>query len=637
MTVQTPRRRPFALALAALTWLAFGLSAPILFNSFNSSMPIDDASVVAAGIDNHLFHAPIILEHRTGLAVRSGQLSFAARTGEQPTPEQVSAMLRAGSGKLSLTRSFMQIGTPASGEVRDSEATTPILRSLMALSFETLAIKESSIEVRLPSGQSERLSEVDVLVTPRRGSQIAAQGSALWRGQRVTIDATVAAAADSKDHYQLKLRLKSPLLDTTFDGRITRSDGLHLTGQSQSAVPDLRRLAREFGLGWQPGPGLRDVKVNGQLAWADKNMAFESVQVETDGHRATGAFSIRSGAKRPLLSGTLDFAALDIAKYFKIETSRPSAAPGAAAASPRSSWSADALWSRAENLLRLPLAQAIDVDLRVSANDVRYHTHRFGRSATSVALRNGKLQAQIAELEIGKGTGTGQLSANFNGGLPRFSLQARLDGIDIGSLAEILATRRFLQGTGTALFDLKAEGSTLAEVREALTGTAEISIGSDARLAIDLAQLWSAPTDMDKAAQSRLLRAAQRGVLALDQVEAECAIAGYSVHCNKIEATTLGRTLAATGFLNAIAGKFESTIEISKPVTPADSAVRPAATAPANTLPKAITPRPEPARTIILNNKGSDNEISVTIEPRADAERRTGQPTANSGVRRNGI
>ncbi|MEZ5844940.1 MAG: AsmA-like C-terminal region-containing protein [Hyphomicrobiaceae bacterium] len=609
MTAQKLRRRPLLVALAVLSWLAVGLSAPILLNSISPRLPIDDASVVAAGFDTHVFHGSVTLDSASGLVVDGGRLALVGRQGQSLTPEQVMTLFKSGGGRLEITRGAIRIGAATAPKaVTTTEASVPpIVRQLRALAFEQLTIRDSSIELRLPDGRLEQLNATNIVVTPRRGNQLAAAGVANWRGRKVDIDALIGAAQGADGDRQLRISLKSALIETSFEGRLSRNGRLALNGQSQSFIADLRTFARDLGIGWQPGAGLRDVKVTGKLNWVDSTIAFDTAKVELDGQHAEGALAIRTGGRRPLVSGTLDFAMLDLARYLA-----PAKAEATPAAADPSSWSASALWSQLEALLRLPVAQTLDTDLRVSAKELRFATRRFGRAAASLALRRGQLVAQIAELEVGQGTGSGQITGNFNALYPRFALLGRLEKVDVAEIASSLLPRRPLHGTGTVVFDLKSEGATIDELMRRLGGTLEIDMEPGARLSLDLSQLWSAPTGLDTSAQALLLRSAMRATTALEALEARCSIAGAGVNCTRIEALAGDRAVTASGTYQTDQGRYDGTVVITR--RPANS---PSSTTAGTTSAASGAGPAQPSgasRVFMLNGDGTDGEATIVMD-----------------------
>jgi len=637
MKVPRLRRRPLTVALAVLSWFAVGLSAPILINALSPRAPIDDASVVAAGFDSHVFNAPVALDAANSVTIRSGRLALVGRSGEPLPPDQIAALLKNGGGRLELARGTLQLGgdgTPPA--VADVTTSSPIVRALATLAFETLTLRETTVELRLPGDQLEYLSATQLVITPRRGGQVGVTGTATWRGQRVEIDALLGGTETgaAERGVPARVRLTSALIDTTFEGRIGHRGAITLHGQSQSVIADLRKLTREFGLGWQAGAGFRDVRIAGKLAWVERALAFETAQVELDGHRAEGAFSIRTGSRRPLISGTLDFAALDLARYLAPPTETAAAATASTSISPPM-WTPEGLWARAEDLLRLPLALALDTDLRLSAKDLRFASTRFGRAAASVTLRRGQLVTQIAELEIGRGTASGQLSVNFNALYPKLALQGRLDKADVGELTASLLGRRPLSGAGTVLFDLKSEGATIDELKRGLAGSIELSMDPGARLAVDLAQLWSAPMGLDTGSQARLLRSALRGAVGVESLEVECAISGPRVNCPKASAVAGDRAITGFGTYLTDQGRFDSTFVVSRrAVDTAAQAAGGAAATPASPLAASLQPA---QRTLILKSERPDQDATLILDAQSESIDGPGQALSPSATkRRNG-
>ena len=138
-----------------------------------------------------------------------------------------------------------------------------------------------------------------------------------------------------------------------------------------------------------------------------------------DGNEAAGALVLNLAGERPLIDATLAFHALDLTPYAEAARSQ--------------SFLFDrqtATWSLFD--LSFPLIRHVDADLRISAPKVALKGYGLGRGAATIAVRSGKLLADIAELELYGGKASAQVTANTNEIVPRYTLRGKVENFDAG-------------------------------------------------------------------------------------------------------------------------------------------------------------------------------------------------------------
>src|SRR5262249_42172195 len=159
---------------------------------------------------------------------------------------------------------------------------------------------------------------------------------------------------------------------------------LQLGGQIELTSPSLRRTARWLGAPVPVADGLNALIVKGQINWRARPPAGEGAQGTICGHATTGARGLNLTRARPLIDATLAFQALDLTPY--------------ADAARAQSFLFDrqtATWSLYD--LSFPLIRHVDADLRISAPKIVLKGYGLGRGAATIAVRSGKLLADIAE------------------------------------------------------------------------------------------------------------------------------------------------------------------------------------------------------------------------------------------------
>ena len=128
---------------------------------------------------------------------------------------------------------------------------------------------------------------------------------------------------------------------------------------------------------------------------------MEKAKITLDGNEASGTLALVVAGPRPLIDATLAFGSLDITPYVDGAKSQSFVFDRQT-----NSWSVFDL--------SFPLMKHVDADLRVSAPKVAVKGYALGRGAATITMRSGKLQADIAELELPMGIASAQLTADVN-------------------------------------------------------------------------------------------------------------------------------------------------------------------------------------------------------------------------------
>jgi uncharacterized protein involved in outer membrane biogenesis len=439
----------------------------------------------------------------------------------------------------------------------------PLVDQLLAMGFDALTVRQGTLHLTTVEGGSETISEIQAELTGRRRGQVAGKGSFTVRGHRLAFDGTFSLPAEkaAQTRRPMKLALKSDLLDASFDGSLNIAGDLQLAGQIELSSPSLRRVARWFGLPVPITDGLNAIGVKGQVAWARNSFAVEDAKVVIDGNEAAGALVLNLGGERPLVDATLAFNALDLSPYAEAARSQ--------------SFLFDrhtATWSLFD--LSFPLIRHVDADLRISAPKVAIKGFGLGRGAATVAVRSGKLLADIAELDLYGGKLSAQVTANANEIVPRFTLRGRVESFDAGPAGAAIFGSPVLAGRSTLAVDIEGAGQTPAELVRRLSGKATLSMPEGGRVAIDMKALRSVAKANGPPGWGLL----GKGQTNLELVEARAHIRGGVVLTEMVQARSGAAGLAASGRVDLaertldLQVSMKSGVPTDRPLKPSDMA-----------------------------------------------------------------
>ncbi|MBB5752316.1 AsmA family protein [Prosthecomicrobium pneumaticum] len=296
---------------------------------------------------------------------------------------------------------------------------------------------------------------------PSTAAAFDAHGWLAWRGEPVEFGATIAnpaALADGRS-TTLRLSLGAKPVRASFSGTTQTAGGFVAEGQLSLSTASLRDLSA-----WLDGPGgsgatFGPASVEGRARLAADGLSFSQATLRLDGNEAEGALSLSPGTARPALAGTLALDRLDLTPYAD--------ALVAATGGPRR-------WSTFP--VPTGLLDALDIDLRLSANEVLTGRVRLGRSAAALNISAGRLAASLGEAQLLGGRLVGSLDLGPKAGGAAARLSARLDGIPARLALSDLLGLGAVDGIGGGEVTLGAQGATLGALIGSLSGDGRVRI-----------------------------------------------------------------------------------------------------------------------------------------------------------------
>ncbi len=302
-----------------------------------------------------------------------------------------------------------------------------------------------------------------------------------------------------------------------------------MQGQAEIGAVNLREVARWLGSPWPAGSTLSNVKIKGELDWQAPALAFSHVVVQIDGNEGAGSLTLAFGEQRPSITGTLAFKSLEITPYLRAR------APDQTSLLP---WT-----TGGDGPLSMSMSHYFDADVRLSAGRLLAHGLSFGRCAATLTLKDGRLLADVAELTLDNGHGSGQLTADFNGPRPQFAISGKLEEVDAGRASAALLGRAALDGQSTVVADLAAAGDFPSDLVRSLNGKITFSLQEGGSLGIDVKGLIGAT-------QSKGIEGwgfATRGQTLVDKLEARLLVRDGVVGSELVEAVAGESVISATG------------------------------------------------------------------------------------------
>jgi AsmA protein len=133
--------------------------------------------------------------------------------------------------------------------------------------------------------------------------------------------------------------------------------------------------------------------------------------------------------------------------------------------------------------------RSIDADLDFAVNALVVGGMQIGRSALDIALSGGKLRANLKQMALYGGNGTGVISLNGESGAPQVGLDLTFAGVQGEPFLTDAAGFTRLSGTGNIALKVAASGGSQRALMKALDGTMQIKFEDGAIKGVNLAEI----------------------------------------------------------------------------------------------------------------------------------------------------
>ena len=533
------------LVLATLACLLLALLAPLFIASRAVDEPFSGYSVLASPRDLHVVTKPARLSVAPDLTLSRGVL-YADGNAALGTP--ISRFVLDGP-TFYLNASGLEATTGFESEVAGSEgASAPLLDQFMSMAFDMLTIRRGTLYVMTADGPAETIADIQAEVSGSRKGQVSSKGSFLLRGQRLTFEANLVPPAERQAGapWLSKVTLKGSLIDASFEGSVDVAGDLKVSGHAELVTSSLRKIVRWFGLPVPLSEGLNAVSLKGQLNWARGTVAVEKAKVTVDGSEATGTVAFTYGGEHPAIDGTLAFNTLELSPYFEALRSQSYVFD-------RHTWS----WSAFD--FSFPILGYFDADLRLSAASLAFKGNGVGRGAASIAVRSGKLIANIVELELPTGTASGRMTADVKEFPARYALRGKIENFEPGPATTMLTGLPLLSGRSLLKVDLKTAGQTPAEVLRGLSGKVAISMTESGKLGLDVRAIRAGSEAGPSAGQL------VKGATTIEALEARATVVDGLLVAEHVQGRAGGLNISASGSANLL----DHTLDLHLLVQPA--------------------------------------------------------------------
>jgi AsmA protein len=355
----------------------------------------------------------------------------------------------------------------------------PSSTSSADFSFRDVALTGGVLTYRdARDGTDQRVEAINANVKlPSLDEALEFDGGLTWNKEAIKIVAAIAnpRALSTGKKSALRAKVEGEVLNASFDGSVDAADSA-IEGKVDFATASARRLAAWAGVELPKVQGFGAMKLTGEMASGADYVAFKNAKLSLDGMNGSGNLRLDTGKATPHVKGDFTLDRLDLNPYM-----------GSGAGGPAKSGGGSSGWSDAP--IDFSALKLVDADFAFAVNAFTISEMKIGRSALAIVLAGGKLKANLKEMALYGGAGTGVIELDGSAETPRVALDIAVGGVQAQPFLTDAVGLTRLSGTGGIVAKLASAGRSERQWMRGLGGAAKVKFEDGAIRGIDLAQV----------------------------------------------------------------------------------------------------------------------------------------------------
>ena len=313
-----------------------------------------------------------------------------------------------------------------------------------------------------------------------------AKGSLRFQGAPAEIDLVVTTLADLMEGRAANLKLDATLgassAGTDLAVTAPQEGEPSYSGPVRLEAPDLPALAALIGVELADAPGFDRLSLAGDIDGNAGALRLSNAVIGFDAIEAEGALNLDWTGARPKASGVLSTESLDLRPYM------PPPAETAAEGFPA--------WSEAP--MDFTSLRNLDADLDISTDAIFLNDMQIGESRLLLAIDSGRMTAEIPELSMYGGQGSGQLVVNARRATPSFSGNFDMGAVNAQPFSADLFKHDNLLGLGSFTFNFTASGASQAAIMASMDGGGGFDLANGALKGVNIAGIARAAAQLQQ-------------------------------------------------------------------------------------------------------------------------------------------
>ncbi len=322
--------------------------------------------------------------------------------------------------------------------------------------------------------------DVGVVLTSLR-APLEVDGTMILQGEPTQVDLILTDLATLMAGDAANLKLDIAIGETTAgaDLSVVSGDALSYTGPIDFDAPDLPAFAALAGATLAEAPGFDSLALAGDVDGGATAMRLNGATIGFDEIDAQGSMRLDWSGEKPLASGVLSTELLDLRPYMPPPSTAANGFPE---------------WSSAK--MDFTGLRNIDADFDISADEILLNDIKIGESRLKLNVDNGRMTADIPELAMYGGQGSGRLVVNARGATPSFAGNFDMDAVNAQPLSLDLMKHDNLLGLGAFKLDFTASGDNQAAIMSSIDGAGGFDLSNGALKGVNIAKLAQAANSL---------------------------------------------------------------------------------------------------------------------------------------------
>ncbi len=296
----------------------------------------------------------------------------------------------------------------------------------------------------------------------------------------INLTSAVRGTLTEPSFSNIKLKQRSNLLSTDFQGAVSLSGDQALNGTLSTSSNDLRGLLTQLAIEPPPSESLNNFSLSGDAQGSLSNPTLSSAKLALDETTATGSLGADLGGTRPRITADLTMPVLDLSPFLGTENSNTQPNP-------------DQDWN--DDPLALDGLKALNATVNITAGKVILDQITLEDALLKTRLDDGRLSAIFRQDEdrpgfkVFDGNWSGDLVLDASHGTPTLEIEALADSIAAQKMLGALTGFNSLKGIGDIHIDLTSSGNSLKALVNGLDGRMEADLSNGAIRGLNLAKL----------------------------------------------------------------------------------------------------------------------------------------------------
>ena len=428
----------------------------------------------------------------------SGQLAVESFVLRQPVINL--AKNAEGQGNWQFAQMAGDTGGQPSGDTGGEPGSGAGTGPLQDISLNDVRLVDGTVTYRdAQTGQTTEITGVNMTVNlSSLDAPMTAEGALTWNGETVDLDLEVTTPRQlmAGEQADIVATVSANPVNLSFDGDVVNAAPRRVQGEVDLDVPSIKQLAAWAG-GTRidaPEGTLETFKLAGTVDAKGQTYGFSASEIVFDKITGEGQFAADLTGDKPRLSGKLDLAEMNLTPYLPAPTqdaegagSGDGSGGGDGGGGDGGGDGAPARWN--DDPIDLSALHTVNVDFDLSVAGIQARDVTVGRTSMQMQLKDGRLQADLSELNLYDGSGKGRVVVNARQDTPSLSKVFQLKGLNAKPFLTDVAGFERLEGTGAIQLDVQASGKSQKALVENLDGTGAINFQDGAITGINLAAM----------------------------------------------------------------------------------------------------------------------------------------------------